>query len=241
MSFTPTRFLSKQSPLSDMTLDQMLLIHGEQPTLKSPLPPRQQGKALTRQEIQRVLLTRTARPNPDNQPYLPTKAPAEIRQLAQAHAQEILEAKKRGKSSKSSHRQTSSSPQTSNTRRAPVGLTTPPSSTPKRPAAPESTTPSSGRPGPGKAHVLVAPNPDIQDTEDMDISMNEPCAHVMELVFEVATETGDMTVAYPMFCEVLGKHPNQPHMMKVYGRSVDPEDPDQDVFVGWGDTLEGQR
>lgn len=232
MSFTPTRMLNKNSPLSDMTLDQMLLIHGEMPTLKSPLPPRTPGRALTHAEKQRVILTRTSGPNPDNTPHLLTSAPAQIQQIASVHAQEILEAKKKNRQP--------SRPPVRNQPRPPVVQT--PSRTPAPAARPTSPTATSrpARPQPGKAHVLVAPTPDGDQAGDSgpDISMQEPCMHLMELVFEIELPTGPAQVAYPMFCEVLGRHPNQPHMMKVYGRSADPDDPDQDVFVGWGDVLE---
>lgn len=238
MSVTPTRLLNKQSPLSDMTMDQMLLVHGEMPSIKEPAPPRY-GKPLSAQDRARAK-DRIARPNPNNKPAQFSRAPREIQSLLEQHSQDViretLEAKKK-------HRSGPAHPQT--TRRIPAGPTSQPSSTPNRPASAPGTgtatqAPSSGgrpgsaqRPGPGKAHVLVSPTPADQLPDD-DISMQSPCSHVVDLIFEVE---GVGTIAYPMYCEVLGRHPNQPHMMKVYGVSQDPADPDQDVFVGWGNTL----
>jgi hypothetical protein len=226
MAVTPTRFLNKHSDLSEMTLDQFLLIHGQQPVIKQ-VPQRALGQPLSAQE--RATSSpdgRTRFENPDNTPYVPpdgyAHAREDVRQIAIQSAREIM-AKKKTKH-----------PQQRPSLALPPALAASTNGTvPAQPHAPASAPPapnSDGRPQPGKAYVLVRPT----DPTQASLPFSAPCQHLMELVFDVE---GVGTVAYPLTCEVLGVHPNQPHMMKVYGRAADPGSPDQDVFVGWGDVL----
>ena len=225
MAVTPTRFLNKHSDLSEMTLDQFLLIHGQQPVIKQ-VPQRALGQPLSAQDRATPSPDGRARfENPDNTPYVPpdgyAHAREDVRQIAIQSAREIM-AKKKTK-----QRQSLALP--------PALAASTNGTVPAQPHAPASAPPaqspnSDGRPQPGKAYVLVRPT----DPTQASLPFATPCQHLMELVFDVE---GVGTVAYPLTCEVLGVHPNQPHMMKVYGRAADPGSPDQDVFVGWGDVL----
>jgi len=221
MAVTPTRFLNKHSDLSEMTLDQFLLIHGQQPVIKQ-VPQRALGQPLSAQDRATPSPDGRARfENPDNTPYVPpdgyAHAREDVRQIAIQSAREIM-AKKKTK-----QRQSLALP--------PALAASTNGTVPAQPHAPPAQSPNSdGRPTPGKAYVLVRPT----DPTQASLPFATPCQHLMELVFDVE---GVGTVAYPLTCEVLGVHPNQPHMMKVYGRAADPGSPDQDVFVGWGDVL----
>lgn len=231
MSVTPTRLLSKQSPLSDLTLDQLLLVHGQRPVIKSAPPKRTAGRPLTAEQLRGHQRPegRMAYANPDNEPYLPTKAPRNILEIAEAQA-EVLQMGKRQKKRQPTRSSVSGPISTQRTSSPPAPVMQAPSSGGiSNPVAPAVNT---HRPAPGVAHILVGESPDYDETE---IDMTTPCGEVVELIFEVV---GVGTLAYPQVCEVLGHHPNQPHMVRVYGRSQNPDEPEQDIFVGWDDVLQ---
>jgi hypothetical protein len=76
--------------------------------------------------------------------------------------------------------------------------------------------------------LLVAPT----DPDYRGAWTPQPCRDVVELEIEVE---GLGIVVYPIECEIVGSHTNQPHMTRVPGSSPRTGRPLQDVFVGWWD------
>lgn len=225
MATTPTRFLHKNSPLSEMTLDQFEALHGKAPIKKVYADPyeRTPGGPLSGQMRVPVAVEE----NPEN--TVDTNQPNPILRAVAAQTAAEVEMKKRKKQSQPPRvRQgTLTGPAPTITDSEPLPY--PPARLATNPTmiAPiTGSTPT--RPQPGKAHVLVQP------TQPDAAPFDTRCTEIMELVFEVE---GVGMVAYPLQCEVLGEHPNQPHMLPVYG--VTPGNPNRelDVFVGWSDAI----
>ena len=221
MAVTPTRLLNKQTPLSDMTIDQLLLIHGQEPVIK-PIPERPYGAPRSQDYLSKTR-DRVAYENPDNVAYIPPLDPRsanphhrELLAIAHRTATEI-EMKKRKKGAAPSQRNTFTTPVQEVQTQVPF-------------PNPNKVLPPKPTPEAAKAYVLVEP------AVETTVTFQDPCPETIELLFQV---TGVGTIAYPLQCTVLGEHPNQPHMAPTPGRLAPSQnDPtDQEVFVCWDDAL----
>jgi hypothetical protein len=181
---TPTRFMNRETPLSEMTLEQFYIVHGEAPTRKF-VPARPFGPPRSRDEL------RAEQHDPYRQPqYTPHPA---------------------------TQNRTAAPPENGHVHASGSNL-------PPAPHAPKI----------AKARLAVPLGVSPTDPTYMGGHTTPPCRAVMELEVEV-DELG--LVLYPVSCEVIGEHPNQPHMTRIPGR--DPDNPRRalDVFVGWADAL----